>query len=137
MERKRVLIVEDNTDELLIYSTLLRFRGYSTLAATGYDEGLRIAVEERPDLAVIDVNLNEPDRDGCDLVAALRRDERTRDMPVVVHTAFGDVYREGLERIGCDALVHKPSNPAVLMDAIERLTTEESGEGEGRGGGRR
>lgn len=135
VERKTVLVVEDNTDELLIYSTLLRFRGYTTLAATGYDEGLRIALEQRPDLAVIDVNLNETDHDGCDLVEALRRDERTRGIPVVVHTAFGDVYQEGLDRIGCSAVVHKPSDPAVLMDAIERLIDHEPGEGEGEGNG--
>ena len=75
----------------------------------------------QPDLAVIDVNLNDPDRDGCDLVQALRADDRTRTMPVIAHTAFGDVYRQSLERVGCDSIIHKPASPTVLLEAIDEL----------------
>lgn len=120
--RKTILVVEDNRDELMIYTTLLSFRGYAILAAATYDDALSIATAQQPDLAIIDINLNDTqDRDGCDLVCALRDDERTRDMPVIAHTAFGDVYREGLERAGCAAIVHKPSSPAFLLDRIEEL----------------
>lgn len=121
MERKTILVVEDNSDELMIYTTLLSFRGYSILAAAGFDEALSIATEQRPDLAVIDVNLGDPDRDGCDLLQAIREDERTKDMPVIAHTAFGDVYRQSLERVGCATVIHKPSSPALLMEEIERV----------------
>lgn len=120
--RKTILVVEDNQDELMIYSTLLSFRGYAILAAAAYDDALSIATAQQPDLAIIDINLNDPqDRDGCDLVCALRDNERTRNMPVIAHTAFGDVYRESLERAGCTSIVHKPSSPAFLIEAIERL----------------
>lgn len=120
--RKTILVVEDNKDELMIYSTLLSFRGYAILAAASYDDALSIAVAQQPDLAIIDINLNDPqDRDGCDLVCALRENDRTRDMPVIAHTAFGDVYRDSLERAGCASIIHKPSSPAVLLEAIEAL----------------
>lgn len=106
----------------MIYTTLFSFRGYSILAAANYDDALSIATAQQPDLAIIDINLNDPqDRDGCDLVCALREQDATRDMPVIAHTAFGDVYREGLERAGCAAIVHKPSSPAFLIEEIERL----------------
>ncbi|MGH7446150.1 MAG: response regulator [Longimicrobiales bacterium] len=121
MDRKTILVVEDNSDELMIYSTLLSFRGYTILAAAGFDEAFRIATEQLPDLAVIDVNLGDPSRDGCDLVQALRDDERTRELPVIAHTAFGDVYRDSLERVGCASVIHKPSSPALLMHEIERV----------------
>jgi CheY-like chemotaxis protein len=120
--RKTILVVEDNRDELMIYTTLLSFRGYAILAAATYDDALSIALAQQPDLAVIDISLNDPqDRDGCDLVCALRDQERTRDMPVIAHTAFGDVYRDSLERAGCATIVHKPSSPAFLIEAIEGL----------------
>lgn len=120
--RKTILVVEDNKDELMIYTTLLSFRGYSILAAATYDNALAVAQAQQPDLAVIDIQLNDPqDRDGCDLVCALREDERTRDMPVIAHTAFGDVYREHLDQAGCASIIHKPSSPSVLLDAIESL----------------
>jgi CheY-like chemotaxis protein len=121
LERRTILVVEDNKDELMIYSTLLSFRGYAILAAADFDTAVHIAREQRPDLAVIDVNLNDPERDGCDLVHALREDERTRGIPVIAHTAFGDVYRQGLERVGCDSIIHKPASPNVLLDTIEQL----------------
>ena len=113
--------MEDNSDELMIYTTLLSYRGYSILAAAGFDEALRIATEQQPDLAVIDVNLGDPTRDGCDLLQALRNDDRTKDLPVIAHTAFGDVYRDSLERVGCASVIHKPSSPQLLMDEIERV----------------
>lgn len=122
MDRKTILVVDDNSDELMIYTTLLSFRGYAILAAGGYDEALRIAIEQQPDLAVIDVNLNDPEqRDGCDLVQALREDDRTRELPVIAHTAFGDVFHNSLERVGCQVIVHKPSSPGELLEAIEGL----------------
>jgi two-component system cell cycle response regulator DivK len=121
LERKTILVVEDNKDELMIYTTLLSFRGYSILAATGYNDALQIAIEQQPDLAIVDVNLNDPDRDGCDLVRALHEHERTADLPIIGHTAFGDVYRDSLEDVGCDEIIHKPTSPAVLIAAIERL----------------
>ena len=120
--RNTILVVEDNKDELMIYSTLLSFRGYAILAAASYDDALSIATDQQPDLAIIDINLNDPqDRDGCDLVCALRENDRTRDIPIIAHTAFGDVYRDSLERAGCASIIHKPSSPSVLLEAIEAL----------------
>jgi CheY-like chemotaxis protein len=121
MERKTVLVVEDNKDELMIYTTLLSYRGYAILAAADYETALEIARSRKPDLAVVDVNLGEVERDGCDLVGEFRATDPTRKMPVIAHTAFGDVYRKALEKAGCDAVIHKPTNPQVLMDAIEKL----------------
>lgn len=121
MDRKVVLVVEDNKDELMIYTTLLSYRGYAILAAADFDTALEIARESSPDLAVVDVNLGDPTRDGCDLVAAMRAATKDRQFPVIAHTAFGDVYRTSLERVGCDAIIHKPTNPQVLLAAIEQL----------------
>lgn len=105
----------------MIYTTLLSFRGYAILAAANFDDALTIATTQQPDLAIIDVNLGEPDRDGCHLVETLRRDERTRSLPLIAHTAFGDVYRDSLQRAGCDIVIHKPSSPAALLETIESL----------------
>jgi len=130
MDRKVVLVVEDNKDELMIYTTLLSYRGYAILAAADFDTALQIAKESAPDLAVVDVNLGDPKRDGCDLVVALREATQGRRIPVIAHTAFGDVYRTSLERVGCDAIIHKPTNPQVLVEAIEQLIGPPGGSGQ-------
>ena len=121
MQQKTVLVVEDNRDELMIYATLLKHRGYVVLTATDYESGLRTATEKHPDLAVIDVNLGSTTHDGTDLIRSLRGAEATRDIPIIAHTAFGDVYRESLERVGCDRVLHKPTNPNALLQALEEL----------------
>jgi two-component system, cell cycle response regulator DivK len=120
MDRKVILVVEDNRDELMIYTTLLSYHGYAILAATDFDSALEIAAEQKPDLALVDVNLGDPHFDGCDLVKAFRTSSNAH-MPVIAHTAFGDVYRRALERIGCETVIHKPTNPGVLLHAVEML----------------
>ena len=133
MDRKVVLVVEDNKDELMIYTTLLSYRGYAILAAADFDTALQIARESSPDLAVVDVNLGDPNRDGCDLIVALREASGERRLPIIAHTAFGDVYRNSLERVGCDSIIHKPTNPQVLLQAIEQLIGPPGPPGTGSG----
>jgi two-component system, sensor histidine kinase and response regulator len=127
MDRKVVLLVEDDGDELTIYTTLLTHHGYEVVAADGFDDALHLARGRQPDLAVVDVNLGEGRRDGCDLVAALRDAPETADIPVIVHTAYGDVYRRALQSTGCQDIVHKPSNPRVLLAAVRRVLGPDAG----------
>jgi two-component system, cell cycle response regulator DivK len=121
MDRKVVLVVEDNSDELMIYATLLRYNGYDVITAEDYHSAVRISREQVPDLAVIDVNLGDPTYDGTDLVRAIRGESRTAAMPIIAHTAFADVYAEALDDAGCDRILHKPTNPKVLLNAVEEL----------------
>lgn len=121
MPGKTVLVVEDNKDELLIYTTLLSYRGYAVLAATDFDTAVQIARDHMPDIAVVDVNLGDTQRDGCDLVDAFRQADSTRIMPIIAHTAFGDVYRKALEKAGCEAIIHKPTDPQLLIETVESL----------------
>jgi two-component system, sensor histidine kinase and response regulator len=129
MDRKVVLVVEDDSDELTIYTTLLTHHGFEVVPAEGFDDALHLARRRQPDLAVVDVNLGEGHRDGCDLVAALRDAPETADIPVIVHTAYGDVYRRALESAGCQDIVHKPANPTVLLEAVRRALGPDAGRG--------
>jgi CheY-like chemotaxis protein len=121
MDRKVVLVVEDNEDELLIYTTLLAYHGYVTLTATNFEAALQLATERVPDLAVVDVNLGDPKLDGCDLARVLAEQSRTSGIPIIAHTAYGDVYRRSLQRAGCRTVIHKPSDPGVLLAAVRQL----------------
>lgn len=121
MQQKVVLVVDDNPDELMIYTTVLSHRGYAVLAARSFEAALVLAREERPAAAVVDVNLGDPRQDGCDLIAALARDPGTAGIRVLAHTAFGDLYQQALTRAGCSNVLHKPTTPRVLADAVEAL----------------
>lgn len=135
MDRKVVLVVEDNQDELMIYTTLLSYAGYAILTASDFEAAVTIAREQLPDMAVVDVNLGEGERDGCDVVRAFRDDPRTRDIPVIAHTAYSDVYHDALARVGCARVVHKPASPTVLLEAIREILGEPGESAEAKASG--
>ena len=91
-----VLTIDDDPVALELVSAVLGPQGYRVLQAPGGEEGVRIAVQERPALVIVDLLM--PGTDGFDVVEQLRGDPRTADIPVVVLTAktIGEADRERL-----------------------------------------
>jgi CheY-like chemotaxis protein len=118
------LIVEDHGDTRDGYAEYLSLCGFEVLTAAD-GVGFRDVIDRViPDVVVMDIQL--PETDGWDLTAELRRDQRTRDIPVVIVSArvqAGD--RERSIRAGCDAFLGKPCDPHDLVDAINRLISAE------------
>jgi two-component system cell cycle response regulator DivK len=103
----RVLIVEDNPDNMLLTIMLLESAGHTVLSAADAEAGLTLAREEHPDLILMDVQL--PGMDGLEATALLKRDEATRGIPVLALTALamhGD--EERIRAAGCDGYIAKP-----------------------------
>jgi two-component system cell cycle response regulator DivK len=102
-----VLIVEDNPTNMTLALFLLRSAGYAVLSATDAEAGLTLARDKRPDLILMDIQL--PGMDGLEATALLKRDEATRDIPVIALTALamkGDEAR--IRAAGCDGYIAKP-----------------------------
>src|SRR4051812_175854 len=98
---KRILIVEDNALNLKLLHDVLEAHGYATITTGEGRTAVSLARSHWPDLVLMDLQL--PDISGLDAVAELKRDERTRAIPVVAVTAFalaGD-ERKALSG-GCD-----------------------------------
>jgi two-component system cell cycle response regulator DivK len=103
----RVLIVEDNADNMLLTIMLLESAGHTVLSAVDAEAGLTLARDERPDLILMDVQL--PGMDGLEATVLLKRDEATRGIPVLALTALamhGD--EERIRAAGCDGYIAKP-----------------------------
>jgi DNA-binding response OmpR family regulator len=118
--RPVVLVADDDEDILLLVTVRLEGAGYEVIAATSGDEALRMAFDRLPNLAVLDVMM--PGLDGYDVTRALRREEATRDMPVILLTARAqesDVAR-GMAA-GADDYVKKPFDARDLRDRVARL----------------
>jgi len=121
------LIVEDEEEiqELIIYN--LSKEGFRTSAVTSGEEALKRARAERLDLILLDLML--PGMDGLDVCKALRKDEKTQTVPVVMLTAKGeesDVVT-GLE-LGADDYIVKPFSPKVLVARIKSVLRRKSAE---------
>lgn len=116
---ERILVVEDNDLVLAMVTRALENGGYVVSAAPN-GAALRQQLDvKRPDLIVLDVGL--PDMDGRDLLAALKKDPRTRDIPVLVWSAGRDESdrRIALD-LGAEDYVQK-GPPSTLVPKIERI----------------
>ena len=113
----KILLVDD--DEMLVLSlkTLLQTIGYEVLTAGDGLQGLKVALQQAPDLILLDVRM--PVLDGFGMLAALRANAGTRTIPCVVLTALDD--RECLDnalRHGADGVLLKPVRTEALLQAI-------------------
>lgn len=120
-ETKSVVLVADDDRDIL---DLLAFRlgraGYEVVSASDGEEALRLAVERKPDLAVLDVMM--PKLDGYEVTRRMRADESTKRIPVILLTARvqeHDVAR-GFE-VGADDYMKKPFSPAELRARVQAI----------------
>jgi two-component system, OmpR family, alkaline phosphatase synthesis response regulator PhoP len=117
---RRALVVEDDPDivELLVH--YLKAEGFAVDAAADGRQGLERLRGETYHLVILDLQL--PGLDGLSLCTEIRRDRRTKDVPVVMLTARGDEADRivGLE-MGADDYVVKPFSPKELVARVRAL----------------
>ena len=115
---KRVLLAVDETYLLNMMMILLDLLGFDVFeAADGY-EAVDKAVEEEPDLILMDIAM--PVMDGIDSAKTIRRHEELRRIPIVAVTAYGDFYSQRARKAGCTDVIQKPIDFAQLKPMVER-----------------
>jgi two-component system cell cycle response regulator len=116
----RILLIEDNRENLDLMTYLLRAYGHTVLIAEDGAEGLELAQRELPDLVLTDLHM--PKTDGFEVAEAIRKDESLRRRPVVAVTSYamrGD--RERVLAHGFDGYISKPIVPEEFVAQIERF----------------
>jgi DNA-binding response OmpR family regulator len=119
-DRPLILVADDDEDILTLLTFRLERAGCDVVKARNGDEALRLALEQVPDLAVLDVMM--PGLHGYEVTRELRRTEATSTMPIILLTARAqesDVAR-GLAA-GADDYVKKPFDAHDLRERVERL----------------
>ncbi len=119
--RKRVLIVDDEENVLMLISATLGYndRYELTLAHDG-EEALDIALRERPDLVILDMLM--PKLDGLAVCYALKADPSTARGKVIFLTALTqETERQKAMQAGADHFLTKPFSPMALLLEVERL----------------
>jgi len=118
MSGVRVLYIEDNSENRLLVRRVLEAEGYSILEATDGPSGVETAVQEQPDLILLDINL--PEVDGYELAGRFREMPSLKQVPILAVTAnvmLGD--RERTLAAGCDGYIPKPIDIDRLPGQIE------------------
>jgi CheY-like chemotaxis protein len=116
---KKVLVVEDNRDNLRLISYALRRSGYEVVSTETGEEGVAIAISERPFFIVMDINL--PGIDGLETIRRIRKSEADHNIPIVALTSYameGD--RQRIMSAGCNAYFEKPIDPLTIVENMEK-----------------
>src|SRR5580693_344921 len=100
----RVLHIEDDPRNRLLVRKLLAADGHEVIDAADGLEGVRLAIAQRPDLVLVDLNI--PGLDGYEVTLRLRGEAALRGVPIIAITAEGD--KETSFAVGCDGFVQKP-----------------------------
>ena len=122
MDKKRILIVDDEKDFVTTMLALLQNQGYEVLSAFDGIDGLQKIKSNTVDLIVLDVMM--PRLDGYKVCRMIKFDKKYKGIPIVMLTAR--VHEEDVklgEEVGADAYVTKPIKPEILLDRIKNLLT--------------
>jgi len=121
-----VLIVEDNPRNMKLVRDVLQVKGHQTLEATTAEDGIALAVERRPDLVLMDIQL--PGMNGIDALRVLRGDPATAKIPVIAVTAsVMQQDRKLILEAGFDSYLGKPLNLAEFLAAVNAALAKQAG----------
>ena len=116
---KRILVVEDNETNMYLIRFMLEKSRYEVIEAREGAVGVELAIKEKPDLIIMDIQL--PDIDGLEATKRIRASEADGDVPIIALTSFamaGD--RERALAAGCTGYIEKPINPETFIAEIEK-----------------
>jgi two-component system alkaline phosphatase synthesis response regulator PhoP len=119
---KKILAVDDERHIVRLVQVNLERAGYTVVTAFDGREALEKVESEQPDLVVLDVMM--PYMDGFEVLQTLRKNQSTRDLPVIMLTAKAqdaDVFRGW--QSGVDCYLTKPFNPMELISFVKRIFT--------------
>ena len=117
MTRKKILIIEDNEQNLYLATFLLEKQDYDVVQARNGQQGIELAASENPDLILLDIQL--PVMDGYEVARRLKQAGETRSIPIVAVTSYamsGD--RETILAMGCKGYIEKPIDPDIFVEQV-------------------
>ena len=127
---KKILAVDDERHIVRLVQVNLERAGYQVVTAFDGREALEKVESEQPDLVVLDVMM--PYMDGFEVLQTLRKNQSTRDLPVIMLTAKAqdaDVFRGW--QSGVDCYLTKPFNPMELISFVKRILDKNDEGGSG------
>ena|SRR5579862_2664882 len=116
-----VLVADDDRNTRLLVRTVLEHAGHTVLEAKDGGEALELAAAHDPDLILLDLSM--PSMSGPDFLRMLRSEPRSKATPVVLYTATGmnAALRDFMEIYAIHDVIPKPSEPAELLAAVQRV----------------
>ncbi len=120
MAAKLIMIVEDSQTDMKIAESVCSDNGYKTITVTEGDKVISAAIENKPDLILLDVIL--PNKNGFQVCRQLKTDAATKDIKVIIVSSKDQASDKfwGMKQ-GADAYITKPYDEGDLLAAIEKI----------------
>jgi CheY-like chemotaxis protein len=120
LEKKKILIADDDGPTLKILEAILSEAGYSVILAASGTLALSLVKSELPDLAILDIAM--PGMDGIEVGLVMKRDPQTRRIPVIfLSSRVGGEFKEGMDSLLAANFLPKPIQRDLLLKEIERI----------------
>ena len=117
---KKVLVIEDNSDNLQIITYALQRSGYEVLPAVTGEQGVDLAIAIRPFFIIMDINL--PGIDGIEATRRIRASEVDGSIPIIAITSYAMLGDRGkIMAAGCNGYFEKPFDPLTIVAQIHKL----------------
>jgi DNA-binding response OmpR family regulator len=119
--KRKILIIEDELALQKTFSDILEKEGYQVISALNGESGLILAKRENPDLILLDLIL--PQKDGFEVLKELKKDETTKEIPVIVLTNLEDI--QSVERaVELGATTYLVKAQYTLKELIQKIKDE-------------
>jgi len=122
MNPKKILIVDDQARIRELVHVTIKFGKDEIFEAASRDEAVKVAMEQRPEMIILDVMMPNSTLDGFEVCEILKKDERTRNAHILMLTALAS--EENLTKgneAGADGYFTKPFSPLALMNKVEEV----------------
>jgi len=120
---RKLLIIEDNEQNYYMMRFLLEKKGFKVVGAENGRLGVEMALSEKPDAILLDIQL--PEMDGYAVAAELKKHAELDDVPIVAVTSYAMVGdRENIMAAGATGYIEKPINPDTFVDEISRFVQD-------------
>lgn len=114
----RVLCIDDDPDVIEILTKYLVPEGYSVVGANSGDEGIRLAMQQKPSLITLDIMM--PNKDGWQVLRELKANEHLKDIPVIIHSIIDN--KPLAMSLGAIDVIAKPAEPKRLLSLVQRVS---------------
>ena len=124
VELKKILLIDDSQTVQMIMGASLQASGYLVIYEKTAQAGVKAAVEQKPDLILLDLML--PDKNGFDVLKELKEKEETKNIPVIILTAkdSGEEVIKGKQLGADDYCVKLKTTPKVMQEKVSKLIGE-------------
>ncbi len=125
MTAKRIVLIEENLIDSRLVRMALCSKGYLLLSATSNEDGLKIAVDQSPDLII--KALPHPEMGRLEIIRRLKETPETASIPIIALPSYATGEdKERIIQAGCDACISKPISTRELPKIVERILVSSS-----------